>query len=121
MGPYPSLDFWGFSQYITVPFLQGAVLEPNEYRAKPENASNFIRMLGDVKATEGVDLVLYVDGEERYREALEAGADLPVGVYKVIATLESDDFDARPSEEVLLAVYNPSGSFVTRRLVCTRS
>jgi len=39
--------------------------------------------------------------------------ELPVGLYKIIATIDSDYYTAPPSEEAILAVYDPSGSFVT--------
>lgn len=42
-----------------------------------------------------------------------ATAELPAGLYKVTATIDSDYYTADPSKEAILAVYEPSGSFVT--------
>jgi hypothetical protein len=43
----------------------------------------------------------------------EADIALEVGVYGVVATLDSPYFEAEPTEKAMLAVYDPSGGFVT--------
>lgn len=40
-------------------------------------------------------------------------AELPVGLYKIVATIDSNYYTAPPSEEAILAVYDQEGSFVT--------
>lgn len=39
--------------------------------------------------------------------------DLPVGLYTIVVSIDSDYYTAAPSEEAKLAVYDPEGSFVT--------
>src|SRR4030042_616888 len=76
---------------------------------------------GDITLTGPVTFSLTTEEgfEESYTAAVDSDgvatttAELPVGLYKIIATIDSDYYTALPSKEALLAVYDPSGSFVT--------